>query len=108
MLMYSAAKQSQQLALVLRDIGLASAVGENKFKPTIKEGTRFLIGSPMLVRGDNQAALALARDAYITDRSKYIDITYYYQRDLIKRGRLNIKFIGILDIVADRLTKPLA
>jgi len=37
------------------------------------------------IRGDNQEAIALAKNLYLTERSKYIDILYYLIRDLQKR-----------------------
>ena len=71
--------------LVLREIGALELIGNHKFKPTVKEKTKFMIGSPVLLQGDNQAALGLIQDAQITLRLKHINIAYYYQQELIKK-----------------------
>ena len=44
----------------------------------------------------------------MNERSKYIDIYYYFIRDLIEKGDLRVDYIPIKDIVADRIIKLLA
>jgi hypothetical protein len=44
---------------VLREIGTPELIGNHKFKPIVKEKTKFIISSLVLIRGDNQAALGL-------------------------------------------------
>ena len=61
----------------------------------------------MQLKKNNQAALILVKNAYIHERLKYIDITYYYVRNLYMRNRINIFFIFSRNIIADGLTKPL-
>ena len=39
---------------------------------------------------------------------KHIDIQFYYVRDEINSGRINLVHIALIDMVADGLTKPLA
>ena len=56
---------------------------------------------------DNQGALALVKNPYLYERSKHIDIYYYYIRDLAKKGKLEITYISITNIPADKITKPL-
>jgi hypothetical protein len=63
---------------MLREIGAPELIGNHKFKPTVKEKTKFMISSLVLIQGDNQAALGLVQDAQITPRLKHIDIAYYY------------------------------
>ena len=41
-------------------------------------------------------------------RSKYIDIYYYFIRDLAEKGELRVDYIPTEDMVADGITKPLA
>jgi len=89
-------------------MGATKYIGSHQFKPLVKEKTKFMIGSPVLIRGDNQAALGLVRDAQISDRSKHINVAYHYQRDLLKKDRLQVEFVGTADMVADGMTKPLA
>jgi hypothetical protein len=60
------------------------------------------------IRGDNQGALALVKNPYLHERSKHINIYYHFIRDLTEKARISVTYIPTGDIVADRLTKPLA
>ena len=57
--------------------------------------------------GDNQGALALTKNPHLYKRSKHINVCYYYIWDLAKRGKLDVSYIPIADIAANRMTKPL-
>jgi hypothetical protein len=56
---------------------------------------------------DNQGAIALTKNPHLYKRSKHIDISYHFIRDLAKRKQLEITYILIDEIVADGITKPL-
>jgi hypothetical protein len=58
--------------------------------------------------GDDQGALALTKNPHLYKRSKYINVYYYYIWDLAKRGKLDVLYISIIDIAANRMTKPLS
>jgi len=57
---------------------------------------------------DNQATLALTKDAHIHNRSKHIDVTHYYVRDFCKSNRIRISFVRSANIIANELTKLLS
>jgi len=57
---------------------------------------------------NNQAILAFTKDAYIYDKSKYIDIIYYYVRDFCKSNRICTSFVQSANIIVDELTKLLS
>jgi len=57
---------------------------------------------------DNQVALTFTKDAYIYNKSKYIDIIYYYIRDFCKSNRIRISFVRSANIIVDELTKLLS
>ena len=59
-------------------------------------------------RGDNQGAIALAKNPHLTKRSKHIDIAYYYIRDLQERKRASVSYVLTTEMVANRLLKPLS
>ena len=84
------AKQGQQVTQILRDIGYGRYVSSNY--------------QTVNTRSNNQGAIALAKNPYLTKRSKYIDITYYYIRDLQERRRASISYILTVEIVANSVT----
>ena len=61
----------------------------------------------MQMQGDNQGALALVKNPHLYKRLKHINICYHFIKDLAKKGKLEITYIPIADIVADSITKPL-
>jgi hypothetical protein len=86
-------KQGQWLAQTLRDLGLGKYVGKNSAK--------------VQMYGDNQGAIALAKNPHLHERSKHIDISYHFIRDLVEKGRVSIEYIPTEDMIADGMTKPL-
>ena len=58
--------------------------------------------------GDNQGAITLTKNVYLNERSKYVDICYYFIRDLAKKEDLKVDYIPIVEIVTDSITKLLA
>jgi len=49
----------------------------------------------------------LAKNPIFHERIKYIAVKYYYIRDLIIKGIINLNYISSENQKADRLTKPL-
>ncbi len=47
-------------------------------------------------------------NAYLYKHLKYIDIYYYFIRDLAEKGALKVDFILTTEMVADSMIKPLA
>jgi hypothetical protein len=88
----TAAKQTQWMAQVFRDLG----------------GAKY-IGHPTRVQmfGDNQGALALLDNPQLHERSKHIDIQYHYIRELREQGKLIATFVPTKDMAADGMTKVL-
>jgi hypothetical protein len=42
------------------------------------------------------------------DRSKHIEIRYYYIRDMVQRGAMRLQFVTTKDQFTDVFTKPLS
>ena len=59
------------------------------------------------LHGDNQGALALARNAKYHPRTKHIPARYHYLRDVLSKGLLSLHYIATNDMVADIMTKAL-
>ena len=56
---------------------------------------------------DNQSAQKLANNPVFHDRSKHIDISYHFLRDIVSEGTVNLKYLPTSEMIADILTKPL-
>jgi hypothetical protein len=57
---------------------------------------------------DNQSCMKLSENPVFHDRSKHIEIRYYYIRDMVQRGAVRLQFVTSEDQVADVFTKPLS
>jgi hypothetical protein len=57
---------------------------------------------------DAQGALDLATNARFSQKTKHIDIRYHFIRDHINTKDIELKYIPIMEMIADILTKPLA
>jgi hypothetical protein len=60
-----------------------------------------------IIFGDNQGALALARNPQFHPRTKHVDIQYNYSRERQEAGDVDFRYIQTADQVADGLTKAL-
>ena len=56
---------------------------------------------------DNQAAIVIAHHPEFHARTKHIDITYHFLRDLVKSGTLNLVYVNTHKNLADLFTKGL-
>lgn len=86
-------KQGQWIAQVIRDMGYPQYIAKNAM--TVQ------------TRGDNQGAIHLVKNPVLSDRSKHIDISYHFIRDLAEKKRISVKYIPTHDMIADGMTKPL-
>ena len=57
--------------------------------------------------GDNQGALALARNPEYHARTKHIDIQYHFVRELVLAEKVYLKYSTSADMIADIMTKSL-
>ncbi|KAE8258945.1 hypothetical protein A4X09_0g7837 [Tilletia walkeri] len=61
---------------------------------------------PVLIRGDNQGALALAQNPGYHRRTKHIELRYHYIRSLKTQGTVDLEYVDTHNQTADILTKP--
>lgn len=92
MAMTLAAKEATWLRLLLTELGL------------LKEDNQH---AKILLRGDNQSAIALASNPVLHQRTKHIDIQHHYIRDEVEAKRIEICYVPTGEMVADGLTKSL-
>ena len=57
---------------------------------------------------DAQRALNLAINTRFSQKTKHINIRYYFIRDYINTINIKLKYIPTIEIIANILTKPLA
>ncbi|CAN0030781.1 unnamed protein product, partial [Sphacelaria rigidula] len=63
---------------------------------------------PVVLHQDNQATMQLLQKGYpASDRTRHINIKYFFVNDLIHRGEVKIVYLETGDMVADGMTKPL-
>jgi hypothetical protein len=61
-----------------------------------------------ILKMDSQSAIALGKNHVFHDRSKHIDVRFYFIRECVGDVKLDIEHIRTEGQVADILTKPLA
>ena len=87
---------------------LSRYLGANPYRVDVMEDEAHEADSPYVqLKGDNQAALALVKDARIHNKSKHIGNAYHHVRDLHKNHLVNSGFVPSKEMIADGLTKPL-
>ena len=60
----------------------------------------------VLLFGDNQGAIALAKNPVFHQRSKHIDIKFHFIRSHIENGNVKLMYISSEENLADIFTKP--
>lgn len=62
---------------------------------------------PIILHGDNQAAIAIGRNPTAHSRAKHIDIVFHHIRELVERKLIELEYLKTDSMIADGLTKPL-
>jgi hypothetical protein len=63
---------------------------------------------PPIIYQDNQSTIVLANKGKSTsDRTRHIDIRYFFVKDLIDRKEVTVEYKPTDDMIADLLTKPI-
>jgi hypothetical protein len=88
-------------------IGLCEAAKVIAWARQFLEELGFRQDEPTVIFEDNQSAIAMVHNGNDHGRTKHIDIRYHYIRDLVKDGKINVKYLPTEDMVADTLTKAL-
>jgi len=62
---------------------------------------------PVIIKADNQGAIALAKEPRFHSRTKHIDIQWHFVREQVEKGAVEFVWILNNEMAADGLTKPL-
>lgn len=108
MALSTCAKEGMWMVQLLKDMSLSKYLGDDLNRVNLVENAKHEAQSPVQLKGDNQAANSLVKDAHIHERSKHIDVAYHHVRDLSKRNLIQLDYIPSADMIADGLTKPLS
>jgi hypothetical protein len=65
------------------------------------------VNQPTTMHGDNQGALALVQNPEFHARTKHIDVSAHYVRELAEDQKISLQYIHTDEMLADMLTKPL-
>ena len=88
-------------------IALSVAVQEAKFLRQLIHDM-FYSQEQVIIHGDNQGAIALAKNPVHHQRSKHIDIRYHYVRSEVQSGTIGLEYVPTEYNIADVFTKPVS
>ena len=57
---------------------------------------------------DNQSCIKMTESPVFHDKSKHIEIRYFYIRGMVQKGPIKLQYVSTDEQVADVLTKPLS
>ena len=69
--------------------------------------TRDKPSKPVVIYGDNQGAIALAKNPQFYGRTKHIDIAHHFVREKVADGSVDLRYVPTEKQIADGLTKAL-
>jgi hypothetical protein len=92
MALSTCAKEGMWLVQLLKDMNLTKYLGDDGERVNLVEDIKHQ-ELPVQIKGDNQAANSLVKDAHIHERSKHIDVAYHHVRDLAKRNLILLDYI---------------
>jgi Reverse transcriptase (RNA-dependent DNA polymerase) len=71
------------------------------------EGMGYVLDEPTVIYGDNQGAMALAKNPIDHQRTKHIDVKYHFTRDKVEEKVVDLRYVSSAEQTADIFTKPL-
>ena len=90
-------------------MALTDAVQEAKFLKQLCVDLNIVqVSYSVLVNGDNQGAINLAKNPMYHKRSKHIDVKYHFIRSEVRTGSIVLAYIPTDENVADIFTKPVS
>ena len=66
------------------------------------------VSKPAKIFQDNQSTIVLANKGFSTsDKTRHIGIRYYFVKDRIDGGEVEVEYLATDNMIADIMTKPL-
>ena len=87
---------------------LASASAELCWLRTLIKDLGLYLYDPLILWCDNVSALAIASNPVFHARKKHIEVDFHFIRERVLRKDLQVKFVSIVDQLADIFTKGLS
>ena len=103
-LVSSRSRKQQTVALSSAEaeyVALSSAVQEAMWLQRVLEEVGVRQHKPVLIKEDNQSAIAIATNPESHDKTKHIDIRHHFVRDLVEKGAIRLEYCPSVDMVAD-------
>jgi hypothetical protein len=88
-------------------VALSEAAREACWLQSLYDELGFSLASPILIRGNNDGSIALAKNPMFHKRSKHIAIRWHWVRDLVQDGIMCIESCHDHNQTVDVLTKAL-
>ncbi|CAI7856379.1 unnamed protein product [Closterium sp. NIES-53] len=88
-------------------IALCSATKEGLYLHKLLEEAKLAQLPSFSLFCDNQSAICIAKKSGFANRTKYIALRYFFVKDEIEKGRLELSYCPTSEMAADYLTKKL-
>ena len=90
-------------------MSMCAAVQESKFLvQLLNDMTVGAVNLTVVLNVDNQSAIALAKNPVFHQRSNHIDIRYYFVRNEVQNGSVQLQYVPSENNVADMFTKTMS
>ena len=88
-------------------ISLLDACRELNWLVSLSHNSGIFTNNILMIYGNNQGSIALAANSIHYNQSKHINVKYHYIRDQVENRKVKIKYICIIEMMTNILTKLL-
>ena len=88
-------------------MGLSAAVREATWLEKLTSDLGLEAVKPIAIHCDNEASMRMVVNPEINHRNKHINAHYYYSRERVESGNIELLYVPSLEQIGDILTKPL-
>ena len=88
-------------------MALANAIQEAIWMQQLTIDLKNKADKPIILFEDNQSAIYIAKNLQFHGRTKHIEIKYYFTREKVKKGTIDLQYCRTKDMITDMFTKAL-